>query len=92
MSELFIDTINLFVKRSYTVKKIAVYTLHTENLWQFFGQSKKYLRLHTEGLVMYIKLIPDEVIYSDEAQEYILPFINGHPLFKREFFIIKPGK
>ena len=41
---------------------------------------------------MYMRLIADEVSYSDETPEYILPFINGHPLFEIEVCIIKPGK
>ena len=41
---------------------------------------------------MYIRLITDEVSNTDETLEYILPFINGHPLFEKEVCFIKPGK
>ena len=39
-----------------------------------------------------VKLITDEVGYSDETPEYILSFMNGHPLFETEVYITKPGK
>ena len=41
---------------------------------------------------MYIKLLADEVSYSDGTLEYILPFIIEHPLFGTEVCVIKPGK